>query len=157
MDELFKLFLNEIPSECHDFVTELDKYLIDKGCKRTIKTAKSGFVTSYSSPKSDRALLNYVFRKNCVKMRIYAANIKEYEEVLSNIPDNMKKDIIKGGDCKKLIGLNCTPTCSGGYSFHMDGVDYKKCKNMAFFHSLENRNFSAIKKIIEAEIDYINS
>ncbi len=36
----------------------------------------------------------------------------------------------------------------------MDGVVYKKCKNMAFFHSLEERNFAAVRKLVESEIDY---
>lgn len=156
MDETFKLFLNDIPFECQEFVLELDKYLTEKGSKRTIKTAKSGFVTSYSSPKSGKALLNYVFRKNGVKMRIYAAGIGEYSEILSDLPDNMKKDIIKAGDCKKLNGLNYSPTCTGGYSFPMDGVAYKKCKNMAFFHSLEEQNFAAIRKLVESEIDCVD-
>lgn len=156
MDDTFKLFLKEIPVECQEFVLELDKHLTEKGSKRTIKTAKSGFVTSYSSPQSGKALLNYVFRKNGVKMRIYAAGIGEYSEILSDFPDKMKKDIIKAGDCKKLNGLNCSPTCSGGYSFPMDGVDYKKCKNMAFFHSLEEENFSAIRKLVNAEIDHVD-
>ena len=62
MDETFKLFLNDIPFGCQEFVLELDKYLTEKGSKRTIKTAKSGFVTSYSSPKSGKALLNYVLQ-----------------------------------------------------------------------------------------------
>ena len=47
-----------IPFECQEFVLELDQCLTEKGSKRTIKTAKSGFVTSYSSPKSGKALLN---------------------------------------------------------------------------------------------------
>ena len=81
-------------------------------------------------------LLNYVFRKTGVKVRIYAAGIGEYSGILSDFPDHMKKDIIKAGDCKKLSGLKCTPTCTGGYAFRMDDTDYKKCKNMAFFHSL---------------------
>lgn len=118
------------------------------------KSAKSGFVTSYSSPKSGKALLNYVFRRNGVKIRVYAGNVGEYAEILSDFPDNMKKDIMKAGDCKKLNGLNCSPTCTGGYSFPMDGVVYKKCKNMAFFHSLEKRNFAAVRKLVESEIDY---
>jgi hypothetical protein len=102
-----------IPFECQEFVLELDQCLTEKGSKRTIKTAKSGFVTSYSSPKSGKALLNYVFRKNGVKMRIYAAGIGEHSEILSDFPENMKKDIMKAGDCKKLSGLNCSPACAG--------------------------------------------
>lgn len=152
MDETFILFLNDIPAESQGFVLELDKYLTEKGSKRTIKSAKSGFVTSYSSPKSGNALLNYVFRKTGVKIRIYAQNVGEYAAILSDFPDDMKKDIIKARDCKKLNGLNCSPTCGGGYAFTMEGVDYKKCKNMAFFHSLEEGNFVAIRKLVEAEI-----
>lgn len=52
MGENFMLFLNEIPEDCLEFVSELDKYLTLKGSKRTIKTAKSGYVTSYSHPES---------------------------------------------------------------------------------------------------------
>ena len=38
-----------------------------------------------------------------------------------------------------------------------DGLPFlgrKKCKNMAFFHSLEERNFAAVIKLVESEIDY---
>ena len=153
MDEMFLHFLQDIPSEYHCFVLELDEYLIARGSKRTIKAAKSGFVTSYSSPTSGRALLNYVFRKSGVKMRIYAEHIGEHSEVLNCLPDNMKSDIKKAGDCKKLTGFTCTPTCTAGYSFVMDGEEYRKCKNMAFFHSLNAGNMEHILKLIKAEIE----
>ena len=152
MDETFMLFLNDIPAESQGFVLELDKYLTSKGSKRTIKAAKSGFVTSYTSPVTGKALLNYVFRKTGVKMRIYAQSIGEHSDILYDLPENMKADIRKSGDCKKLNGLNCSPTCSGGYEFTMDGVELKKCKNMAFFHSLTEENYDAIKKLICSEL-----
>ena len=152
MDETFMLFLNDIPAENQGFVLELDKFLTSKGSKRTIKSAKSGFVTSYSSPVTGKALLNYVFRKTGVKMRIYAQSIGEHSDILSDLSENMKADIKKAGDCKKLNGLTCSPTCSGGYSFTMDGEELKKCKNMAFFHSLTEENYDAIKKLIRSEL-----
>ena len=150
---MFIHFLQNIPAEHQSFVLELDEYLTAKGSKRTIKTAKSGFVTSYSSPTSGRALLNYVFRKSGVKMRIYAEHIGEHPEVLNCLPDKMKSDIKKAGDCKKLTGFTCTPTCTAGYSFVMDGEEYRKCKNMAFFHSLNAGNMEHILKLIKAEIE----
>ena len=152
MDETFMLFLNDIPAESQGFVLELDKYLTSKGSKRTIKSAKRGFVASYMSPVSGKALLNYVFRKTGVKMRIYAQSIGTYADILSDFPENMKNDIRKAGDCKKLCGLKCSPTCPGGYSFFMDGEEYKKCKNMAFFHSLTEENYDAIEKLIRSEL-----
>ena len=152
MDETFMLFLNDIPADSQGFVLELDKYLTSKGSKRTIKSAKSGFVTSYASPVTGKALLNYVFRKTGVKMRIYAQSIGAHADILSDFPENMKNDIRKAGDCKKLCGLKCSPTCPGGYSFSMDGEEYKKCKNMAFFHSLTEENYDAIEKLIRSEL-----
>lgn len=153
MDEMFMHFLQDIPAEYQSIVMELDEYLISKGSKRTIKTAKSGFVTSYSSPTSGRALLNYVFRKGGVKMRIYAEHIGEHPEVLNCLPDNMKSDIKKAGDCKKLTGFTCTPTCTAGYTFVMDSQEYRKCRNMAFFRSLTAGNMEHILKLIKAEIE----
>ena len=153
-DEMFIQFLQDIPAAYQRFVLELDEYLIAKGSKRTIKAAKSGFVTSYSSPASGRALLNYVFRKSGVKMRIYAEHIGEHPNVLNGLPDSMKSDIKKAGDCKKLTGFACTPTCPGGYSFVMDGEAYRKCRNMAFFHSLTAGNMEHILKLIQAEIEH---
>ena len=155
MDEMFLHFLQDIPSEYHSFVLELDKFLIARGSKRTIKAAKSGFVTSYSSPISGRALLNYVFRKSGVKLRIYAEHIGVHPEVLDGLPDNMKSDIRKAGDCKKLAGLTCTPTCTAGYTFVMDGQEYRKCKNMAFFHLLTAGSMEHIRKLIQAEIEHV--
>ena len=152
MDETFILFLNDIPAESQGFVLELDKHLTSKGSKRTIKAAKSGFVTTYASPVKGKALLNYVFRKTGVKMRIYAQSIGVHSDILSNLPENMKADIRKAGNCKKLTGLKCSPTCKGGYTFTMDGEEFKKCKNMAFFHSLTEENFDAIKKLIDSEL-----
>ena len=154
VDEMFIHFLQDIPAEYQRFVLELDEYLTVQGSKRTIKAAKSGFVTSYSSPASGRALLNYVFRKSGVKMRIYAEHMGEHPNVLNCLPDNMKSDIKKAGDCKKLTGFACTPTCPGGYTFVMDGEEYRKCKNMAFFHSLTAGNMEHILKLIKAEIEH---
>ena len=34
----------------------------------------------------------------------------------------------------------------------MDDAEYKKCKNMAFFHALTEENFDAIKKLICSEL-----
>lgn len=152
MDETFMLFLNDIPADMQGFVLELDEYLTSKGSKRTIKSAKSGYVTSYSFPASGKALMNYVFRKTGVKVRIYAEHISEYYDVLNTFPDAMKADIRKGGDCKKLAGLSCSPSCPAGYTFVLDGQEYKKCRNSAFFHSLTQENREYIMKLIKAEV-----
>ena len=153
MDDKFTLFLNEVPVKHHGFVLELDDYLLGKKCKRKIESAKNGFVTTYIHPDSGKSLLNYVFRKTGVKMRIYAAGVGNYDAILNNFPDRMKKEIIKATDCKKLFGGTCSPTCPAGYTFTMDGVEYKKCKNMAFLHELDEVSAKYILQLIKSEIE----
>ena len=67
---------------------------------------------------------------------------------------NREKAFHKAGDCKKLTGFTCTPTCTAGYTFFMDGKEYRKCKNTAFFHSLTAGNIGHILKLIKAEIEH---
>lgn len=86
-------------------------------------------------------------------MRIDAEHIGAHPDVLNCLPDSMKSDIRKAGDCKKLTGFTCTPTCTAGYIFVMDGQEYRKCKRMAFFHSLNAGNMEHILKLIKAEIE----
>lgn len=152
MNEKFEQFLNEIPTQFRDFVAEVDHDLIEKGCRREIQTAKSGLVVSYSRPMSNQSLLNYVFRKTGVKMRIYAAGIEKYDSVLDTFPEKMKKEIQKASDCKKLNGGTCSPYCPGGYSFAMDGTTYQKCRSMAFFHSLDEESNRHILKLLQMEL-----
>lgn len=152
MDENYRLFLNDIPANFQGFVIDLNEYLLKKECKRKIKTAKNGFVTSYLKPKSEKTLLNYVFRKTGVKMRIYAAGVGGYDVILNDYPEQMKKEIRKACDCKKLIGGICSPTCPSGYTFCMDGVEYKKCRNMAFFHNLDEVSAEYILKMLKTEL-----
>lgn len=152
MDENYRLFLNDIPANLQGFVIDLNDFLLEKECKRKFKTAKNGFVTSYLKPKTDKTLLNYVFRKTGVKMRIYAAGIGGYDSILNDFPEKMKKEIIKACDCKKLIGGICSPTCPAGYTFTMDSAEYKKCRYMAFFHNLDEESSEYILKLLQSEL-----
>lgn len=154
MNELFQEFLAAVPGTMQSFVSDLDEYLTEKGCKCEIKSAKSGFVTSYTRPGSNLKLFNYVFRKTGIKVRIYAANVKQYESFLDSLPEKMKKDIKKATDCKKLNGQPCTPNCKGGYTFSMDGEEYKKCRNMAFMPTLNGENSAYIRQMIEQEVQF---
>ena len=155
MNEKFTLFLNEVPPNLQEFVLELDDYLLGKECKRKIEPAKNGYVTTYMLPGSGKSLLNYVFRKTGIKIRIYAAGISAYDAILNDFPDKMKKEIIKSGDCKKLVGGTCSPRCSAGYTFIMDGVEYKKCRSMAFLHKIDEESADYILKLIKSELEKV--
>ena len=114
-----------------------------------IKEAKSGPVLSYLKDK--KVLLNYVYRKSGIKVRLYAAGISKYEERLADLPDKMKAELIKATDCKKLNGLSCTPTCPGGYTYSLDGEVLKKCRSMAFLMTLNPKTAEYIQNLVICE------
>lgn len=148
----FMMFVNDVDASMQGYVLELDQFLLSKGCKREIKSSKSGFVTSYLKESTGKTLLNYVFRKTGVKMRVYAAGVQRYEAILNDFPDQMKKNIIKAGDCKKLTGGTCSPTCPAGYTFIMDGTEYRKCRNTAFFFDLNEQTGKYLWNLLESEL-----
>lgn len=144
-------FISSMPTELTSFFEETDAFLTEKGYRCEIKEAKSGPLVSYKKDK--KTLLNYVCRKTGVKVRLYAARIGWYEHFLDTLPDKMKTEILKATDCKKLNGLDCSPSCPGGYAFNLDGSIYKKCRSMAFLHTLSPESCGYVKKFIELETE----
>lgn len=70
-------FLKTVESNNLSFVNDLHKAFLDKGCKVEIKEAKQGYVVTYVYMKGKKkiALMNYVFRKSGMLVRIYARHI----------------------------------------------------------------------------------
>ena len=140
----FNEYLKLMPIEIHNTIQDIHSELSDMGFIEEIKEAKSGPVLSYAKDK--KVLLNYVYRESSIKVRLYATNISKYEKRLIKLPDKMKAELKKANDCKKLNGLNCTPTCQGGYTYTLDGEVLKKCKSMAF---LMNMNFESLEYVYD--------
>ncbi len=150
MEELYATFLSIVPANLRLFIEELNTYLLDKNCKRSIEPSAKGYLVRYAV--SGKSLLNYVFRKGCIKTRIYASNVSKYQHLLNQFPIETKAEIAGALDCKKLTGKSCSPTCPAGYTFLMDGVEYKKCKNLAFLITLNEKNNPIIRKMFEEEV-----
>ena len=150
-------FLKTVESNNQPFINEIHKLFLENGCKMEIKQAKQGYVVSYIYTKNKKriALMNYVFRKSGMMVRIYARHIHRYQILLDSISEEMKKNVIKAGNCKRLTGVSeCSSTCTAGYDFMMDGVNYKKCKNSAFFWRVDADSMEHIKKILEKELEF---
>lgn len=153
MADTFEMFLETADETEKDFISEIHGYLTEKGCKCSVKTAKSGYVVSYIR-ENGKTLANYVMRKSGIKMRLYCPNIGSYQAVPGDISPKLKKDIIKATDCKKLNGMECSPNCSGGYMFEMDGELYKKCRSMAFMPAVCRENYDFIRIMLENELAF---
>ncbi len=145
----FTEYIELLPQEIRETVQNINTELYAMGFSLDIKEAKSGPILSYAKDK--KALLNYVYRKSGIKVRLYAAHISKYESCLATLPDTMKNEFKKATDCKKLNGLPCTPTCPGGYTYSLDGEMLKKCRSMAFLMTLNQKTSGYIQHLVLCE------
>lgn len=153
-------FIRTVEENNLTFVEDMHTLFLDNGCTVEIKEAKQGYVVTYVYKKNKKriALMNYVFRKSGMMVRVYARHIGMYQSFLDSLPDDMKKNVIKAGDCKRLTGISeCSPTCTAGYDFRMDGVKYKKCKNSSFFWKVEPKSTKYIRKMLENELNLVDT
>ena len=87
MEEKFDLFMETVDERFRGLVGEIHDYLTGRGCKCEIKTAKSGYVVSYTPGKTKRTLAAFVSRKTGMKLRIYPEHIRAYQGFLDGLPD----------------------------------------------------------------------
>lgn len=153
MEEGYSKFLETVDGRFLGFVNQIDEYLTENGCKRDIKSQKSGYVVSYMLNRSKRTLATFVSRKTGMKLRVYAEHIQEYQGFLDTLPEKVKKEIKKASACKRLINPDdCNPKCVMGYTFALDGEQYQKCRYMAFQPTLSEENNPYIKQFLEKEL-----
>ncbi len=145
----FAEYQDLLPLEILETVRNIHAELLAMGFTEDIREAKSGPVLSYTKDK--KALLNCVYRKSGIKVRLYAGGTAAYEDRLAVLPDRMKAELKKATDCKKLNGLTCTPTCPGGYTYTLDGELLKKCRSMAFLMTLDQETAEYIQTLILRE------
>lgn len=145
--ENFLDVINEVEIPLALIINDL---FISNGCIRNIKESASGFTVSYISGKTKKTLANFVCRKTGLKIRITPQKPFECEDLLNDIPENMKRDMIKGNNCKRLVGENvCNPRCLMGYTFNLDGETYNKCRSMAFMFSVTDENMHHILAFVQ--------
>ena len=89
----FTEYQDLLPSEILETVQNIHAELSAMGFTEEIKEAKSGPVLSYM--KDRKVLLNYVYRKSGIKVRLYAGGIAAYEDCLAVLPDSMKAEFKK--------------------------------------------------------------
>ena len=143
----FDDFLDSVDEENKKFVSELHDELIELGYKIDVKLAKSGYVVSYSLNK--KTIVNYVFRKKGIFVRIYANHITKYMNILNTFPDGMVQTMQKASVCKRLIDpTTCNQKCAMGYDFILNGERMQKCRNNAFMFLINQENKHYIKMLI---------
>lgn len=150
----FEDFLKILNKEETSLAITINDLYLASGCKREIKESASGFTVSYLSGETKKTLANFICRKTGLKIRITPQKPFECEALLHNLPENMKKDMVRGNTCKRLSGENvCNPRCLMGYAFTLDGEIYHKCRSMAFLFAVTEENLHFILAFIKKSLN----
>ena len=147
----FQDFLDSLDGITQKFASDLHDALTEYGCKAEVKSAKSGFVVSYSLNK--KTIANYVFRKKGLVARIYANHIAQYMDLLDTLPDIMAQAIQKAPVCKRLVNPGaCNPKCAMGYDFILKGEHLQRCRNNAFMFLLTEESKPFVEALVLREV-----
>jgi len=149
----FSSFIEAAGLEHIDFINTLHQYMEENDCKTEIKEAANGYVVSYIHKPSKRTIINYVFRKEGLLMRVYADNVSAYVDMLTDWPDSMKDTVKKAGICKRLIDPEkCNARCLGGFDFTLDGDQQQTCRYAGFMFLLSDETKPCLQKMVECEM-----
>lgn len=150
---LYEDFLALVDPGVLPFVEEMHKELISRGCTLKIAEAKSGYVVSYGLGEPSRVLLNYVFRKKGLMVRVYTDHILEYMQYLEELPPAMVKGIAKAPVCRRLVNPTlCNASCPKGYEFLLEGQPYQKCRYNCFLLLTGEESNPYIQGLVQREL-----
>lgn len=148
----FDDFLAVVAGNQKKFATKVHNSLVKDGYKVKVESKASGMFASYSHPKTKRSMLNFLFRKTNLVVRIYADNIGGYSDLLSRLPEEMVKVIDKAPVCKRMINPeDCNPRCIMGYDFHIQDNHYQKCRYSCFQFDANPESLPVLAEFIENE------
>jgi hypothetical protein len=148
----FEDFLSRVNKDYCEFVSNIHTLLLQEAYKVKVESKASGFFVSYSHPKTKRSLLNFLFRKEKLLVRIYADGLANYSDLLDRISPEMEKEIARAQVCKRLINPEeCNPKCIMGYDFKIKGKHYQKCRYNCFQFEVNPASIPVLSDLIENE------
>lgn len=149
----FEDFLITVDPKYQAFVFGLHEYMLENDCKTKIELKSSGHLVSYQHTPTKKVIVNFVFRKKGLIVRIYGDNVNKYLAFMEGLPVGMAKSIAKAPVCKRLVNPNdCNPKCSKGYDFNIGGEHFQKCRYNCFMFEVNDESNTYIKSFIENEI-----
>ena len=148
----FEQFLETVDAKDRPFIQSLHSDMLDEGCKVEFEEKKSGMLASYKCGKKKKSVVNLVFRKKGMLVRIYGKHAGEYEGFLNTLPPNMVEAIQTAGECKRLTQNKCSTKCVG-YEFTIGDEHFQKCKYNCFEFWVTEENHPFIRAFIGHELD----
>ncbi len=149
----FDQFLQDVSPENLPFVLDIHREMEAHGYATKIEQAKSGFVLSYQTPATKKALLNYVFRKSGMQLRLYADGLASYLDALRALPPAMVATMEKQPACRRLLNpADCNQRCPMGYAFSIGEKSFQKCRYSCFLFPVTPDTQPSLKALVEKEV-----
>jgi len=153
----YSVFLDRVLEEQKDFANEINQFLLENGCEIKVDPEKNGSLVSYKNLKTKKVVVNFVFYRYDLAIRIYADNVGKYIDEMQNLSEEMIDLITKAGDCKRLTDFGaCNLKCNMGYEFTIKDKIYKKCRYGCFKFKINDVTFQHIMDFIKNELKYRN-
>lgn len=150
----YQQFLETVEPPCRQAVEDIHALLEGHGCKLTVETARAGYVASYRHPANKRVVLNFVFRKSGLHMRLYADHVHTYTGLVAGLPPDALKKLDKAPDCKRLLDFTaCSSQCAMGYDFELEGRRYQKCRYNAFLLPMTPETIPSLTAMATRELE----
>jgi hypothetical protein len=145
MENQFSDFIKTVELQHQDYVKSTHDTLVAYGCKFKVENKTSGYFVSYSHPKTKKSLLNFLFRKNGLLMRLYPNGVNS--EIVNGLPNSMTLEIDKQIPCKM-----CSEKCPKGYVFSIRGQSFNKCRYNAFLFVVTDESKPVLANWVNDEI-----
>ncbi len=146
-------FLNAVDPRLHQFVEHAHRLLLENGCKHKIERAQNGYLLSYSHKPTKRVIVNFVFRKSGLVIRIYADFCDRYTDFLETLPEDMLQKVDKAPSCKRLLDITkCSSRCPMGYDFWLGDSHYQKCRYNCFLLPVCDENTPFLERFLAREL-----
>ena len=150
---LFEQFLLDVPPNWHPFVYRINALLDETGHDFALTSAVSGPVASYRDPKSKHVVINYVFRRKKLHVRIYADHVCQDATLLAEMPEDMAEKMRKSPVCRRLLDpTKCNPRCRMGYTFVLRDELIKKCRYSCFLLEVTESREPYLLALIQSEV-----
>lgn len=148
-------FLKQVDDNSSDFVTEVHKSLLEKGCKFKISATKAyPFQVAYTMPNSRKGILNFWLRKKGLKVRITIVDVNKHAEILNRLPEIMVNQIAKKNACREKCGKGkCYDSCVGAFDFHIKGAHYQRCLYDCFQFDVNAESIPFFVELVENEFE----
>jgi len=140
-------FIQAVDPAHQAFASATHEKLSTGSYKTKIENKASGLFVSYTHPKTKRSLLNFLFRKTGLLVRLYPDNASSRFS-MDKLPASMIKEIDKAPDCKM-----CSEKCIKGYKFMLLGQEYDKCRYNAFLFAVTGESKPVLTEWLEKQLN----